>query len=174
MAFAQRLLQRRMQLRRIDVAIVQVAFDEGCIHLHHLLHQRPVGLLDGGEIGGRAGAGLVVEAVHHPGTAAGGQVDRQALAAEGGLDLNQQALQVHPLRVDLVDDDQAVAATLGRPLHHFVGHRLDARGGADHDCGGLHRFERRQRLSEALRRPWSVDQVGLHPAMPEMGQRGVQ
>ena len=45
MAFAQRLLQRRMQLRRIDVAIVQVAFDEGCIHLHHLLHQRPVGLL---------------------------------------------------------------------------------------------------------------------------------
>ena len=46
-AFAQRLLQRRVQLLRVDVAVVEVALDEGGVHFHHLLHQRAMRLLDG-------------------------------------------------------------------------------------------------------------------------------
>ena len=46
--------------------------------------------------------------------AGGGQVQRQALLAEGGLDLRQQRRQVDARRVDLVDDDQAVEMALRR------------------------------------------------------------
>jgi hypothetical protein len=41
-ALAQRLLQRRVQLGGVDVAVVQVTVDEGAVDLHHLLDQRAV------------------------------------------------------------------------------------------------------------------------------------
>ena len=44
-AFAQRLLQRRVQLPRVDVAVVQVALDELRVHLDDLLDEGAVGLL---------------------------------------------------------------------------------------------------------------------------------
>ncbi len=85
-ALAQRLLQRRVQLGGVDVAVVQVAFDEVGVDLHHLLDQRTVGVGDGTEV---AVAVAVVEAVDDGRGALVGQVDRQALAAEDGLDLRQ-------------------------------------------------------------------------------------
>ncbi len=50
-AFAQRLLERRVQLGGIDVALGQVAVDEGRIDLDHLLDQRPVRGLDAADVG---------------------------------------------------------------------------------------------------------------------------
>jgi hypothetical protein len=90
-ALAQRLLQRRVQLARVDVALVQVALHEGGVHLHHLFHQRAVRVGHGRKIGRSGGR---EEAVRDPGRAVGRQVERQAFAAEAGLDLRQQAGQV--------------------------------------------------------------------------------
>ena len=84
MALAQRLLQRRMQLRGIDVAIVEVALDELRVDLDHLLDQRAVRRVDAAEV---AVAFAVVEAVDDACAAGVGQVQRQALLAERGLDL---------------------------------------------------------------------------------------
>ena len=61
--FAQRLLQRRVQFRCVDVAIVQVTIDERRVHLHHLLDQRAVRVLDRAEVGVTL---AVVEAVDIP------------------------------------------------------------------------------------------------------------
>ena len=174
MAFAQRLFQRRMQLRRVDVAVVQVAFHKASVDFHHLLHQRAVRPRHRREIGRRGFVLLAVEAVDHPRAAAGRQVHRQALAAESGLDLFQQRLWIHALRVDLVDDDQPVAPALCGPVHHPARHRLDARGRADDDGSGLHRFQRRQRLAQEFRRAGRVDQVRVDAAMPEMQQRRIE
>ena len=52
-AFAQRLLERRVQLARVDVAVVQVALDEVGVDLDHLLDQRAVRRLDAAEVGCR-------------------------------------------------------------------------------------------------------------------------
>ena len=87
MALAQRLLQRGMQLAGIDVAIVEVAVDEGRIDFDHLLDQRAVRRIDRAEVGM---ALAVVEAVHHLAAATIGQVQRQALLAESLADLFQQ------------------------------------------------------------------------------------
>ena len=147
MPFAQRLLQRRVQFGRIDVAIVEVALDERRIDFDHLLDQRTVRRVDGAEV---AVAFAVVETIHHPGTAAVGQVQRQALFAEGRLDLLQQAGQIDFLRIDLVDDDHAIEVARGGVLHHALRHRLDAGGRVDHDHRRFHRFERGQRLTHEV------------------------
>jgi hypothetical protein len=49
-AFAQRLLQRRVQFAGVDVAVVQVAVDEVGVDLDHLLHQRAVRGVDRAEV----------------------------------------------------------------------------------------------------------------------------
>ncbi|MCY1369178.1 hypothetical protein D9M69_562000 [compost metagenome] len=103
-AFAQRLLERRVQLGRVDVALFEVAVDEGRIDFDHLLHQRAVRRFDGAEVGASE---AVEEAVDHLPVDPVGHVQRQAFAAEGGLDVGQQARQRNALRVDLVDDDHA-------------------------------------------------------------------
>lgn len=115
MAFAQRLLERRVQLSRIHVALLEVALDEGRVDLDHLLHQRAVRRFDGAEVGLPE---AVEEAVHHLPADPVGQAQRQAFAAEGGLDVGQQARQRDALRVDLVDDDHAREMTRGRVRHH--------------------------------------------------------
>ena len=170
-AFAQRLLQRRMQLGRVDVAVVQVAVDEVGIDLDHLLDQRAVGGIDRAEVGM---AFAVVEAVHHLRTPGIRQVQRQALLAEGGLDLRQQPGQVHPRRVDLVDDDHAVELALRGVLHHAHGHRLDAVDGADDDGRGFHRLQRRQRLADEVRRTRRVDEMHARAGMLQVHHGRVQ
>ena len=127
-AFAQRLLERRMQLARVDVALVQVALDELRIDLDHLFDQRPVRLGHRREIDlGRLGAvARVEEAVDDARAACRRQVERQAFAAEGGLDAADQRGQVGARHVDLVDDDEAAALAFGGVGHHARRHRLDA------------------------------------------------
>ena len=46
MTLPQRFFKRRVQLARVDIAVVQVALDEVGVDLDHLLHQRPVRRLD--------------------------------------------------------------------------------------------------------------------------------
>ena len=91
-AFAQRLLERRVQFARVDVAVVQVAVDEVRVDLDHLLDQRAVRRVDRGEVGLRP---RVLKKQSTTFAAAGRrQVQRQAFLAEGGLDLRQQRRQV--------------------------------------------------------------------------------
>ena len=51
--FAHRLLERRVQLGGVDVAVVEVAVDEVGVDLDDLLDQRAVRRVDGGEVGCR-------------------------------------------------------------------------------------------------------------------------
>jgi hypothetical protein len=168
---AQRFFQWRVQLAGLDVAVVQVTLDEVGVDLDHLLDQRTVRGLDRREI---RRAFAVVEAVDHRVAARGGQVQRQALLAEGGLDLLEQRGQVDARRIDLVDDDHAVEVALGRVLHHAHRHRLDAGGGADDDGRRLDGFERGQRLSDEVRRPRGVDEVDAGVGVPQVHHRGIQ
>ena len=167
-ALAQRLFQRRVQLGRVHIAVVQVAVDKGRVDLDHLLHQRAVCVVHAAEV---AVPGAVVETIDHACGALVGQVQRQALTAEAGLDVGQQRGQVHPGCVDAVDDDQPVALALGRPGHHAHRHRLDADRGVDHHRRRLHRLQRRQRLAQAVGRAGGVDQVDATAAMRQVQQR---
>ncbi len=167
---AQRLLERRMKLGGIDVAVVEVAVDERGIDLHDLLHERPVGRVDRGEVGA---ALAVEEAVDDASAAVRGQVQRKAFTSERGLDRGQQAGQVSG-GVDLVDDEQAVELARGGVLHHAHCHRLDTGAGVDHDGGGVHRFQRRQRLADEVRRAGGVDEVDARVAARQVHQRRVQ
>ena len=171
MALAQRLLQRRVQLRGVDVAFVEVAVDEVGVDLDDLLDQRPVRGIDAAEV---AVPFAVVEAVDDPGAAGVGQVERQALLAEGGLDLRQHAGQVDARGVDLVDDDQAVALARGGVLHHAHRHRLDAGRRVDDHRRGLHRLERGQALAEEVGGAGRVDEVDPRGAVREVEHAGVE
>jgi len=94
MTFAQRLFQRRVQLRCIDVAVVEVAFDELCIDFDHLLHQRTMRRIDGAEV---AVPRAVIEAVDHLRSTGVRQIQWQAFLAERVLDLLQQRGQIDVL-----------------------------------------------------------------------------
>ena len=176
MALAQRLLERRMQLCGVDIAVLEVALDESRIDLDHLLDQCAVRGLDRAEI---AVAVAPVEAVDDPGAAGLGQrqVQRQAAAAEFSLDLRQQRCQVDARCVDLVDDQQLVQPALGCQLHHPARHRLDAVDRVDHHRCGVDRRQRRQALTQKIGCPRGVDEVdsttqplGVHHS----GVQGVQ
>ena len=156
MPLAQRLFERRVQLVRIDIAVVEVAVDEIGIDLDDLLDQGAVRRVDAAEV---AVALAVVEAIDDARAARIGQVERQALLAEGILDLRQHAGQVDSGRVDPVDDDHSVALARRRVLHHADRHRLDADLCVDHHRCGLHRLERRQALAEEIGRSRGVDEV---------------
>ncbi len=124
MALAQRLLERRVQLGGVDVAVVQVAVDEVGVDLDDLLDQRPVRRVDAAEV---AVALAVVEAVddlacrrRRAGSAAGTpcRTRRWICASTPGRST--------PGSVDPVDDDHAVALARRGVLHHAHRHRLDA------------------------------------------------
>ena len=168
---AQRLLQRRVQLGRIDVAVGQVAFDEGFVDLDHLLDERPVRVLDRAEV---AVPLALEEAVDDLVAALVRKIQRQAFAAEGFLDLRQQGRQVDAGGVDLVDDDEPVELALGRVRHHAHRDRLDAAAGVDDDGGRFHRFQRRQGLALEVGRARGVDQVDPAAAVVQVQDRRVQ
>ena len=173
--FAQRLLQRRVQFARIDVALVQVALDEIGIDLDHLLDERAMRLLDAGKVGLLARRrGRVEEAIDDARAAVGRQIQRQTLATERRLDLRQQAGQVDALRVDLADEDHARQAALLRPVHHARAHHFDARRGVDDDRRGLYRLERRHRLAEEVGVAGGIDQVHADTVVQQVHHRGIE
>jgi hypothetical protein len=98
-----------------------------------------MGRLDGREVGGFAAE--VEEAVDHPRPAAGRQVHRQALAAEGGLQFLQQPGQVEVFGVDLVHHHDAAQLARLRPERHAPGGDLDAVLGVDDEGRRLDRVE---------------------------------
>ena len=171
MPFAQRLLQRRVQLAGVDITFVEVTLDEGAVHLHHLLHQRAVGGSDIAEI---ALAGTVEKTIDDACGAVGGQVDGQTFLAEGGLQFGEQDRQVHAGRVDAVDDDQAGEVARRGLRHKTPRHRLDAGRGIDDDGRGFHRFQRRQAVAEEVGAAGGVEQVDARAGVLQVQHRGVQ
>ena len=170
-AFAQRLLERRVQLGGVDVAVVEVAVDEVGVDLDDLLDERAVRRVDAAEV---AVALAVVEAVDDARAACVGQVQRQALLAERVLDLRQHAGQVDAGRVDPVDDDHAVALARRGVLHHAHRHRLDAGRRVDDDRRRLDRLERRQALAEEVGRARRVDEVDARLAVRQVQHARVE
>ncbi len=166
MVFTQGLLEGRVELLRRHFALFQVNVHQCLIHFHHLIHQGAVGLGHGGEIGFAAG---VEEAVGDLAAARRRQVDGQALAAEGGLDVGQQAGQVEVFLIDLVDDDHAVQLAGLGPVHHAVGGELDALLRVDHHHGGLHGVQGAHGLSHEVGVAGGVEQVDAHVLMIEVG-----
>ncbi len=126
---------------------------------------------DGAEVGASE---AVEEAVDHLPVDPVGHVQRQAFAAEGGLDVGQQPRQRDALRVDLVDDDHAGEAARGCVFHHAHRHRLDAGGGIDDHRHRLDRLQRRQALAEEVGSAGRVDEVDARAGMREVHHRGVE
>ncbi len=170
-AFAQRLLERRVQLLRAYFTLLEVFLHQRLVHFHHLVDERRVRLLDRGEI--RLAVGIE-EAVDHLFSALGGQVDRQAFLADRRADALDQRREVGVLRVDLVDDDHAAQIALRRPLEHAVGGELHAGLGVHHDHRGLDRGERADRLPHEVRRPRRVDQVNMGVLPGKIDDGGVE
>ena len=157
--FAQRLLQRRMQLGGVDVAVVEVAVDERGIDLDDLLDQRAMRLRRPRR-NRRSPSRLKKQSTTRAPPSAGRFSGRHS-RAERGLDLRPAApARFTPGGIDLVDDDQAVELARGGVLHHAHRHRLDTGAGVDHDGRGVHRFQRRQRLADEVRRAGGVDRGG--------------
>ena len=114
------------------------------------------------------------EAVHHGITAAGGQIQRQALGPERFAQLLQHVGAVRIAAVDLVDDDQAAQFALARKLHQPLRERIDAAHRAHHDGHRLDRLEHRQRLAEEVRVAGRVDDVDVHALVVEAADGGVE
>ena len=156
MAFAQRLLERRMQLVRRNLALFEIQRHQLLVDLDHLVDQRTVRVGNGREIGFAIG---IEEAVDDLLSAPGGQVDRQALLAERRLDCSQHLRQVDIFGVDLVDDDEAAQLALGRPIHHSRRDHLESRLRAYDNRRRLHGVERADRLPDEIGEARRVDQV---------------
>ena len=171
MAFAQRLLERRVQLGGVDVAFVEVALDQIGVDLDDLLDEGAMRVVDAAEV---AVPLAVVEAVDDLRGAGVGQVHRQADLAERRLDLRQHAGQVDAGGVDAIDDDHAVALARGGVLHHAHRHRLDADRRVDHHRRRLDRLERGQALAEEIGRARRVDEVDAGLAVRQVQHARVE
>ena len=168
---AQRLLERRVQLLRRDLALLEVFRHQLFVDLDHLVDERLVRRRHRREI---ALARRIEEAVDHPLAAVGRQVDRQALLAERLLDLREHVGEIDVLGVDAVHDDQPAQAPLARPLHHPRRDHLHARARVDDHRGRLDRVERADRLADEIGKARRVDQVDARPLRLEVEQRRAQ
>jgi hypothetical protein len=118
------------------------------VDLDHLVDQCLMGGGDRREI--RVARG-VEEAVDDLLSATSRQIDRQAFAAECGLDRLQRALEVDVVGIDLVDDHQPAQPTLRGPVHHPRRDHFDPRCRAHDDRGGLDGIEGANRLADEVR-----------------------
>jgi hypothetical protein len=136
-ALAQGLLEGGVELLGVErLALLEVLRHQRLVELDDLVDDRVVGGRGAGEGGGGA-AVRREEAVDDAAAVGCGQVDRQALAAEGGGDGVHQRAEVGARGVDLVDHDHAALALRG--VHHAPGAALDACRGVDHHRGGVGR-----------------------------------
>ena len=158
MAFAQRALERLVQLVGAHLALLEVRLHQLLVDLDHLVDELAVRFFHRAEIGLARGR---EEAVRYPGAAAGRQVERQAFLAERLLDALEQVLQVDVVGIDLVDDDQAIESALRRPAEEAPGHHLDAVLRVDDDRGGLDRGERGQSVPEKVRVARGIQQMDI-------------
>ena len=94
-----------------------------------------------------------------------------AVAAELGLDLAQSFVEVGVFTVHAVDDDGAGDAALCGHLPGMLGADLHARGGADHDYGGVGGRETAVGLADEVGVTGGVDEVEL-VVFPLRGEEG--
>ena len=154
------------------MALLQVQLHERIIDLHHLVDQLGVGLCDGGEIRG-ASVGRE-EAIHHRPSAIGRQVERQAFGPELRPDLLEAGLEVNIVRVDVIDDDEAIEIARLGPLHHAAGDHLHP-GLCIHDhCHGFDRGEHGQRPAEEIGITGGVEEVDARAPVIEADYLAVQ
>jgi hypothetical protein len=140
------------------------------IDLHHLVDDPLVPVGDGAEV---AVAFPVAEAIHHPRTAVGGQVERQHFRAEFAAQRFQQRAQVVSGMVDLVDHDGAAQPARLGMLHHAAGAVADADVCIHHHRHGLHRRQRRQRRAAEIWVAGGIDQVDVDAGVAGAGDRGI-
>ena len=134
------------------------------------------GAVDGGAGGLRVVVGgRVVEQVDDAvevGLVADRQLDRRHAGAEGLADLLQRAVEVGPLPVQLVDDDDPGQVHLRRRPPGVLGLGLHAVGGADHHHGQVDVGQGGDHLTGEVGVPGRVEQVHLDPVDREGGQAG--
>ena len=94
-----------------------------------------MGVLEGIERG-LAAFGLE-KAVDHALAVGGRQIQRQAFGTEGRLDLVHQCFEVHPVGIDLIDDDHPAQPLLFRSRHQALCHEIDSVLRIDDDRGGI-------------------------------------
>ncbi len=106
------------------------------------------------------------------GLVADGQLDGGDAGAERAADLGQRAVEVGPLTVQLVDDDDPGHAEAGRGAPRVLGLGLHAVGRAhDHD-GEVDVGERGDHLAGEVGVAGRVQEVDLHAVDREGGQAG--
>ncbi len=142
-ALAQALLERIVQLRAGQAAFagIEEMFHDRFVDLHDLVDDLLV------PFGHRPEVGIALrlsEAIHHPATALGGQVQWQDFRAEGFAQVGQYACAVGTVVVDLVDHDGPAQIALAGAFHQPAGAVGHAGVGVDHDQRGLHGRQRRQ------------------------------
>ena len=169
MPVRQRCRKRRRQFFRADFALLKVLLHQIFIDFDNLIDDRGVRILDGREV---RVAGGFVEHVDHTRRAAGGQVDRQALAAKCFTNLLDQRFEFNVVRVDFVDHDHAAAPGVLGALHHATRNHLDARRRADHHRHGFDRGQHAQRVTDEVGEPRCVDQVYVLALMVDAYDRG--
>src|SRR5213076_2208700 len=96
---AQRLFERCMQLLGRDLALLEIERHQRFVDLDYLIDQSTVRGGNRGEVGF---ARRVEKTVDDALGAVGGEIDRQALLAERGLDRRENLLRIDVFRVDLV------------------------------------------------------------------------
>ena len=165
-------MRRDAKRRLVQAEVLEVQRHELLIELHDLVDDLRMRRIDRGEI--RLAAVGLKEAVHHGVAAAGGQIQRQAFAAAGLVQLREHVAAVGVAAVDLVDDDDPAQLALARELHEALRERVDAVHGTDHDGHRLHRLEHRQRLAEEVRIAGRVDEVDVDAVEVEAADRGVE
>ena len=172
-ALPQRLLERLVQLFRLHVfPLLQIFLHQLLVQFNHLINDVGVGLRHRGEI--RVLAAGLEKAVHHFRTAAGRQVQRQALVAVSLPQLRQYALEIGFVRIDFIDDEQAIHAPLAGDFHELAGGGLDACFRVHHHRAGLHGGQHRQGAAKKIRVARRVDEIHMAAAMVQVNNDAVQ
>ena len=171
-AFAQGLLEGGVELLGVErLALLEVLRHQRLVEFDDLVDDRVVRRRGAGE-GGGGGVVGGEEAVDDAAAVGRRQVDRQALAAEGGGDGVHQRAEVGARGVDLVDHDHAALALRG--VHHAPGAALDAGRGVDHHRGGVGRGQRHQGATAQVGQARGVEQVDPVAGPLQVDQRRVQ
>ena len=171
-AAAQRAFEGAVKLLRVHVlALFQVQLHEVVVEFHDLIDDGGVRRRDRIEVGVRV-FGIEI-AVGDPRGAVGGQVQRNALAAEGLADLRHEPGQVGGFAVDMADHDEPGHVHFPGGVHGAPGHEFDAGRGVDHDHRGFGRRQHAQRASREIGGAGRVDQVDVSAAVLEMAHRHV-
>src|SRR6185312_13158380 len=170
MALPQGLLKRVVELLRgYLLPLLQIHRHQLLVELDHLVDELRVRDLHRGEVGTRA-MGLK-EAVHHRPAALRGQIERQALRAEGLAHLRQHIRGFRVAAVDLVDDDEAAEPAIAGKIHQTLSDGVGSARCADDDRHGFHGFEHGESASEEIRVARGVEEMDMSRVAVE-GQNG--